>query len=253
MTGNKSPSWIDIPTNELDSMLRKSITIDLQKAPLTQITRYYKVTKETILNRIKREYKNPKTGYSLTYMELRYQFIKEAIEPLIKKGYRKIDIAPMIGLVGNRVAEQKIGRWCQIIYNMSFTQVRHKLFKKKIATLIVEGYDYDRIIEFFPALSRSALRHYVINFWGGYSKARLIYFKFIFKDLILINASRSQIQEILNIVNLDNIAYKLWDRTYAQARDFLTDNNIDKNLTYNDILEFFNKNKDRYIHSLLEK
>ena len=252
LIGNKNPSWIEIPIKELDSMLRKSIVIDLMKAPLTQIAQYFNVTKETILDRIKREYKKLKSRHSLTYMELRYQFIKEAIEPLIKKGYRKIDIAPMIGLDENRVTEQKIGRWCQIIYNMSFTQVRHKLLKETIAAYIVEGYDYDKMIEFFPALSRMALRHYVINFWGGYNNAKLVYFKFIFKDLILINASRRQIQKILNIVNLDNIAYKLWDKTYAQARDFFTDNNIDKNPTYNDVLEFFNENKDRYIRSLLE-
>jgi hypothetical protein len=253
LIGNKSPSWIDIPTNELDSMLRKSITIDLQKAPLTQIAHHFNVSKETILDRIKRDYRNPKTGYSLTYMELRYQFIKEAIEPLIKKGYRKINIAPMIGLDGNRVAEQKIGRWCQIIYNMSFTKIRLKLLKERIAAYIVDGYDYDKMIEFFPALSRMALRHYVINFWGGYNKARLIYFKLIFKDLILFDASRIQIQKMLNIVNLDNIAHKLWDMTYAQARDSFTDNSIGKNPTYDDVLEFFNRNRDRYIRSLLGK
>lgn len=252
LIGNKSPSWIEIPMKELDSMLRKSITIDLMKAPLTQIAQHFNVTKETILDRIKREYKKPKSGHSFTYMELRYQFLKEAIEPLIKKGYRKIDIAPMIGLDGNRVIEQKIGRWCQIIYNMSFTQVRLKLLKETIAKYIVEGYDYDRMIGFFPALSRMALRHYVINFWGGYNKAKLAYFNFFFKDLILINASRRQIQAILNAVNLDHIAYKLWDKTYAQARDLFIDKIMDTNPTNNDIIEFFNENKDRYIHILLE-
>ncbi len=47
---------------------------------------------------------------------------------------------------------------------MSFTQVRLKLLKETIATYIVEGYDYDRMIEFLSFI----LFHFNITFEKNY-------------------------------------------------------------------------------------
>ena len=237
LTGEDSPFWKEIQLKKLDQAIKDSFKINFKDGPLNKIASDFNVDITTIIAKIAHFYKD-KDGNCLKYMDLRYDNIKQELEPLIKKGWSASYIGEELGIRFNISPSNRpniVNDWCKTIYKKTFTEVQ-TLFLKDVLELIVtrglmqkEIITYNNINQELPGISKRTIVTKMKQFFGG--------LKVLLKDL------RRPLVEVLINENLTGskicelIGYS---ESTSKTRSSIILRDLFWNLSINQLKNFFN-------------
>ncbi len=174
-TGEKSPYWKDIPFEVLDKAIEESFKINPIDGPLAQLSDQFGVDETTLISKIAYYYKD-ENGKALTYTDLRYQYIKQKLEKLMKKGFKSSYVGEKLGKQFN-ISESNwpniANEWCKSIYGKTYSEVRDKFLNEEIESIVFSALirgnniSYENINKKIPGLEIRAIQRKIDNVFGG--------------------------------------------------------------------------------------
>lgn len=175
LTGEESPFWKKIQLMKLDQAIKNSFKINFKDGPLNKIANDFNVDITTMIAKIAHFYKD-KNGNCLKYMDLRFENIKQELEPLIKKGWNASYIGEELGIRFNISPSNRpniVNNWCKTIYKMTFSEVQSKFLRDVLESIVTRGLmqkeiiTYDKINHELPGISKRTIVSKIKQFFGG--------------------------------------------------------------------------------------
>lgn len=175
LTGEESPFWKRIQLKKLDQAIKNSFKINFKDGPLNKIANDFNVDITTMIAKIAHFYKD-KDGNCLKYMDLRFEKIKQELEPLIKKGWNASYIGEELGIRFNISPSNRpniVNCWCKTIYKKTFSEVQAKFLKDVLESIVTRGLmqkeiiTYDKINHELPGISKRTIVTKMNQFFGG--------------------------------------------------------------------------------------
>lgn len=175
LIGENSPFWKEIKLKKLDQAIKDSVKINFKDGPLNTIANDFNLDITTLIAKIAYFYKG-KDGKCLKYMDLRYDFIKQEIEPLIKGGWSASYIGEILGKKFNICSSNRrniINNWCKVIYKKTFSEVRNEFLKSALESMVIralmkkEIITYEKINHRLPGISKRTIVYKMEQFYGG--------------------------------------------------------------------------------------